>query len=302
MTDTLTITLPVYNRTEYIRKALDSAVNQTVRCRILLIDNHSPHEDFKNIVESYHDPLMKYVKTDETVHQDENFNNCIRYCETPFLTILHDDDMLHCQYVEFAQQILASYKNIGGFAVRCHVGEKEWEGINQKTTLTKDIKKVNKAFHYFEILSPFPGVMFRKELGLKLEGFNVPMHPIADIDFWKRLTDISKILMVKQDLAYYRISPNQSTNRLIFDMINKAYVYRLNLIKNSRHNNFISRLTLEKLRLNNIEYFEQTYPDVNYSTEIVNKEKLIKAKKLLKNRWIFRFLNWYQRWLSYSAP
>ena len=292
MKDTLTITLPVYKRTDYIRKALDSAVNQTVRCRILLIDNHSPHDDFKKIVESYHDPLMEYIKTEETVHQDENFNNCIRYCKTPFLTILHDDDMLHCQYVEFAQEILSRYKDVGGFAVRCHVGEEEWEGISHQTTLTDKIKKVNKAFHYFEILSPFPGVMFRKDIGLELGGFNVPMHPIADIDFWKRLTDRSKILLVDQDLAYYRISPNQSTNRLIFDMINKAYEYRLNLIENSRHNNFLTRLTLEKLRWNNINYFRQTYPGVDYSKDIIKKERLDRAVKMMKNKWLFKILNW----------
>ena len=104
MQDLFTIALPVYKRTDYIRKALDSAVNQTVKCRILLIDNNSPHDDFKTIVESYNNPLIKYIKTSETVPQDENFNNCIRYCETPWLTILHDDDILHCQYVEMAQK------------------------------------------------------------------------------------------------------------------------------------------------------------------------------------------------------
>jgi glycosyltransferase involved in cell wall biosynthesis len=102
MNDLYTIALPVYKRTDYIRTALDSAVNQTVKCRILLIDNNSPHDEFRQIVESYHNPLMKYIKTDETVHQDENFNNCFRYCETPWLTILHDDDTLHCQYVAMA--------------------------------------------------------------------------------------------------------------------------------------------------------------------------------------------------------
>jgi glycosyltransferase involved in cell wall biosynthesis len=87
MENQLTIALPVYKRTDFIRKALDSAVNQTVKCRILLIDNNSPHDDFRTIIESYNNPLMKYVKTSETVPQDENFNNCFRYAETPWVTI-----------------------------------------------------------------------------------------------------------------------------------------------------------------------------------------------------------------------
>ena len=79
MEDKITIALPVYNRTEYIRSALDSAVNQTVKCKILLIDNNSSHDEFKKIIDEYNNPLIKYVKTDFTVPQDENFNNCFRY-------------------------------------------------------------------------------------------------------------------------------------------------------------------------------------------------------------------------------
>ena len=80
MTELLTIAFPVYKRTEYFRKALDSAVNQTVKCKILVVDNNSPHDEFKKIIDEYNNPLIEYVKTDETVHQDENFNNCIKFC------------------------------------------------------------------------------------------------------------------------------------------------------------------------------------------------------------------------------
>ena len=94
MEDLLTIALPVYKRTDYIKSALDSAINQTVKCRILLIDNNSPHEEFKKIIDSYNNPLIEYVKTDSTVPQDENFNNCFRYSRTPWVTILHDDQVI----------------------------------------------------------------------------------------------------------------------------------------------------------------------------------------------------------------
>ena len=53
MKDKLTIALPVYKRTDFVKSALDSAVKQTVPCSILLIDNNSPHDDFKKIVDSY---------------------------------------------------------------------------------------------------------------------------------------------------------------------------------------------------------------------------------------------------------
>jgi GT2 family glycosyltransferase len=245
MQDLYTIALPVYKRTEYVRAALDSAVNQTVKCRILLIDNNSPHNDFKTIVESYNNPLIKYIKTSETVHQDENFNNCFRFAETPWLTILHDDDTLHFQYVEFAQILINKYHDLGGFAVDCNVGSEEWQGIHEKIELTDKIKRVGEPFFYFSNLSAFPGVTVKRDIALKLGGFDVKLHPIADNDLWYRLAMNSKVLLVNQQLAFYRVSPVQSTNRLMEAMINDVYKYRLELIKKGKYNNLLTRLALE---------------------------------------------------------
>ena len=228
MEDLFTIAFPVYKRTDYFRTALESAINQTVKCRILVVDNNSPHDDFKKIIDSYNNPLIEYIKTAETVPQDENFNNCIRFTKTPWMTILHDDDYLHCQYVELTQRILSKFGNqIIGLCVKNHVGSEEWSGVNEKVVLSDKYTVVKPTYFYFRQLSPFPGVCFKREVGLKLNGFDVPLHPIADLDFWRRLTESGIMLYIDQELAYYRISPNQSTNRLIDDMINNVYKYRL---------------------------------------------------------------------------
>jgi glycosyltransferase involved in cell wall biosynthesis len=271
MQDIFTIAFPVYNRTDYFKTALDSAVNQTVRCRILVIDNNSPHDDFKKIIDEYNNPLIKYIKTDETVHQDENFNNCIRYCETPWLTILHDDDTLHCQYVELTEKLINENGDLGGFAVGCNVGPEEWQGIHDKIEFTKDIRQVKEPYFYFSNLSAFPGVAFKKEIADKLGGFNVDLHPIGDNDFWFRLAMESKVMLVNQELAYYRVSPSQSTNKLMDAMINEVYKYRLDLIKKGKYNTLLTRLALEESRLNNIKYFYRNYNDVQMPPKLYNR-------------------------------
>lgn len=301
MKDLLTIALPVYKRTDYIKKALDSAVNQTVKCRILLIDNNSPHDDFKAIIESYNNPLIKYIKTKETVPQDENFNNCIRYCETPWLTILHDDDMLHCQYVEMAQKIFKEYGTaISGFAVSCNVGSEEWEGIERTMVLTDQIKAVKESYFYFSQLSPFVGVTINRDIALRISGFNVSLHPIADFDFWYRISNQSTMLFVEQMLAYYRISPTQSTNHLIDAMINNVYKYRLDLIRKGRHNNFLSRMALETSRVYNIEFFKNTYANVEIPADFVNHKSYEKTRKIIRNKWINKIVWRYIRMLSFG--
>lgn len=299
MKDEYTIAFPVYNRTDYFRTALDSAVNQTEKCRILVIDNHSPHDDFKHIVESYKNPLIRYVKTDETVQQDENFNNCIRYCETPWMTILHDDDTLHCQYVELARKIISGNADLGGFAVDCQVGAEEWQGIHDKVEFTEDIKQVAEPYFYFANLSAFPGVTFRKDIALSLGGFNVDLHPIGDNDFWYRLSKASKVLLVNQKFAYYRVSPTQSTNRLMEAMINNVYKYRLDLIRKGKHNNLLTRMALEESRLNNIKYFYKMYNEVQMPPKLHSRGWMNFARFFLRIPGTLGLVYRYKRMIAF---
>ncbi|HYW95631.1 MAG TPA: glycosyltransferase family 2 protein [Bacteroidales bacterium] len=303
MVEKLTIALPVYKRTDYIREALDSAINQTVKCSVLLIDNNSPHHDFKDILDSYNYPHAKYVRTDETVPQDENFNNCFRHAETPWVTILHDDDMLHCQFAEFTGKILDEYgERAGGIVFKNYVSDKVWQDLDKKVRLTDDIRLVKEAFFYFSQLTPFPGVVLRNETALKLGGFKSELHPIADFDFWYRYSTTERMLMVNQMMAYYRISPAQSTNHLIDAMINNIYSYRLGLIEEGRHNNFMSKLALEASRINNIHFFENTYPDIRLPEKITNEDKMQQAEKILKNNLVRKVVRRYKETISFGKP
>lgn len=301
MKEKITIGLPVYKRTDYIRKALDSAVNQTQPCSILLIDNNSPHDDFKTIVDSYKNAHIKYVKTDKTVPQDENFNNCFRYAETPWVTVLHDDDMLHCQYVEYSMKIFERFgDDVGGIAYPSYVGEEEWDEISKTREMTADIRIMNPPFFYFRNI-PFPGVLVNKDVAMELGGFNSDLHPIADFDFWYRYTNRMKMFYVNQMMSFYRISPSQSTNHLIDAMINHVYQYRVREIENGKHNNYLCKLALEQARLNNIKYFKDTYDSVEIP-ELVNHKGLRKAEKILKYSIPSKVVRRYANRISYSNP
>ncbi len=300
MKDKLTIALPVYNRTDFVKSALDSAVKQTVPCSILLIDNNSPHDDFKKIVDSYEGVDIKYVKTNETVPQDENFNNCFRYAETPWVTVLHDDDMLHCQYVEFCQKLIEKHGDkVGGIMAPSFVAEKEWSEIYTHKPLPEDIRFLNKAYFYFNTV-PFPGVLVNKDIALKIGGFNNELFPVADFDFWYRYSREMPVIYIAEQMAFYRISPSQSTNSMIGDMINNIYEYRLRLIREDKRDNFLTLLALEHARIENIEYFKDTYDNLELPEHYVNEKAMKRAKKLLSCSLLRKLVIRHKRRIAYT--
>ena len=84
----LTITMPVFDRKEFFLDALNSALNQTVKCEILVIDNSSPHSYFKDICL---EKGVKYIKNDTNIGLFPNWNKCMDTAETDYAMILQDD-------------------------------------------------------------------------------------------------------------------------------------------------------------------------------------------------------------------
>jgi hypothetical protein len=210
--------------------------------------------------------------------------------------------MLHCQYVENSLKILEKYgETVEGIAYPSFVSDEEWKEVKKIRELTRDIRIMNPEFFYFNHL-PFPGVLVKKDVALEIGGFNSDLHPIADLDFWYRYTTrMKKMIYVNQVMSFYRISPSQSTTYLIDAMINNVYSYRLNLIATGRYNNFLCRLCLEHSRINNIQYFKNTYDSVEIP-KLVNENRLKKARKILKYRLPNKIVRLYRKRISFSVP
>jgi glycosyltransferase involved in cell wall biosynthesis len=96
----ITIAIPVYERDIFFRNALESAIKQTLPVNIMVVDNASTKCDFKAIVAEYDYAPVHYHRNPENLGAHGNFNQCIKLCPTPYVLILHDDDLLELDYIE----------------------------------------------------------------------------------------------------------------------------------------------------------------------------------------------------------
>ncbi len=103
MTDLITIGIPVYERKEYFEEALTSALDQTVKCPIIVVDNASSHTHFQDMVASKAagaSAPLSYVRNETNIGLLGNWNRCAELAQTPFVVVLSDDDTLDSHYVE----------------------------------------------------------------------------------------------------------------------------------------------------------------------------------------------------------
>lgn len=107
--NSLTIAIPVFERQQYFEKALNSVLQQTYKCNVIVVDNASSHDYFKNIC---YQKGVEYVRNELNFGMFTNWNRCFSLSKTEFVLILSDDDILESDYVERFVKTLEKYPEL----------------------------------------------------------------------------------------------------------------------------------------------------------------------------------------------
>lgn len=89
--------MPCYERKDFFLEALESALNQTVKCKIIVVDNCSSHNYFEKICMEKNVP---YYRNERNIGIAGNFSKGFELSETKYVMNLQDDDKLQPEYVE----------------------------------------------------------------------------------------------------------------------------------------------------------------------------------------------------------
>lgn len=287
--DELTIAIPVFERTDFFKEALKSAINQSRPCQILVIDNNSSHDDFKEIINNYNLPHIKFVKNENNLGMLGNWNRCIELCLTKFVTILHDDDLLHPEFVETMEKIDGS-----------------WDVIFSKSIVDRDVKHsfykdifkysskcltcININSFAFGNFNYAPGTVFSVKSAKDIGGFGTNYGYIMDFHFWVQLTLRGQAYYLNVPLSFYRLSPVQATNVLFKDMVFNTYKL-INDIPAFRNTIIINWLSSFRIYSGGMTLFlksGKTYEDV--STEFSDNTWFIKDHNRFSTIYGFVFL------------
>jgi glycosyltransferase involved in cell wall biosynthesis len=92
-TISVSICIPTYNQTKYLRKTLDSIVNQTYKDFELIISDDSSTEDVSNLLIEYKDKLtFHYIRNTPGLGSPQNWNHAISLAKGKWIKIMHHDD------------------------------------------------------------------------------------------------------------------------------------------------------------------------------------------------------------------
>ncbi len=114
----VSIALPVYNRTTYIRQALESCLHQNYsNFEIILIDD-SPHDENRSIIESYPSSKIRYIKKYTHIGLSAKLNESLQIAKGRWMVVLCDDDLLTPDYLSTLMGHIEKYPEVKLFRCR----------------------------------------------------------------------------------------------------------------------------------------------------------------------------------------
>jgi glycosyltransferase involved in cell wall biosynthesis len=88
----VTVGIPTYNRAALLKEALESVLAQTYSKFRLVISDNASTDETSEVVASYGDARIDYIRAERNIGMIGNFNRLINLRTREFLMLLPDDD------------------------------------------------------------------------------------------------------------------------------------------------------------------------------------------------------------------
>jgi glycosyltransferase involved in cell wall biosynthesis len=196
----VSVLMPVYNGEKYLREAIDSILNQTFTDFEFLIINDGSTDDTENIILSYTDARIRYLKNKENLKLIATLNKGLDLAQGKYIARMDADDISLPKRLEQQVDFMEKNPNIGllGSWVR-NFGE------GNDYDITFNIGHRNIRFElFFHNYFHHPSVMLRTEILRKYNLYFPRVLHAEDYALWINLSNYTEFEILPAILLYYR--------------------------------------------------------------------------------------------------
>lgn len=245
----VSICIPTYNGTKYLLQALESVKRQSYTNIEVIFSDDSSSDDTLLLIHKFKSEVNVpvYIYSNSKKGIGSNWNNCIKCAQGEYVKFLFQDDVLEYNCIEEMVNVYSKFPQIGLVASKRSfiIDEnsqneiiKQWiskfgdlqetisQSENEILILDNQLFK-NKLF----TLSPLnkigepSTVMFKKSIVKKIGYFRTDLKQVLDYEFWYRILEKNKIVIINKPLVKFRIHQDQATNVNRGNEIKDYYIY-----------------------------------------------------------------------------
>lgn len=202
-----TIAIPVYNREELVKGAIESALaHKRPDLRVLVIDNCSTDNTYE-VAKSYEtDPRLEVVRNDSNLGLFGNFNRCLELSTGEYVCILCSDDRHREGFIDAAIKAMEANPSAGIVTGHQRMIDEHGTFLRVEADHLRpglyDGREAIKAFlrfqsHYaFNIFSLPSGCLFRKSVVSQTDPFLKQWQIVGDVELYLRMLEKSDVIAI----------------------------------------------------------------------------------------------------------
>ncbi|MEM6714564.1 MAG: glycosyltransferase family 2 protein [Cyanobacteria bacterium P01_C01_bin.147] len=241
------IVITTYNRLPLLKRAINSALNQTVPCEVVVVDDASS-DGTESYVRSLGEQVV-YHRNEQNLNHAGSVNAGVNVATGEWIKFLDDDDYLADNCIELMTAAISQHPEAALCSCRVvEVDEQEEELRRRGTIGPSEIFFVpQKAVHYGMLLEQVPigtpaQVAARRDAFTKTGGWDSTMTTnYDDIDAWVRIAEHGDVLFLHDFLAYrtlwsgsyekkkglvYRATLNATIKERVYERLNADYQHQ----------------------------------------------------------------------------
>lgn len=220
----ISIVLPVYNGERFLRKSIDSILEQTYKDIELIIVNDCSTDNSLKIVEEYmkKDSRIKLINNVENQKLPKSLNIGFSNCQGDYYTWTSDDNIMLPNALEVMLATLKN-KNVDLVFSRCATIDINGKKVGE-SLLYEDLDEI---YYNNIVLASF---LYKKEVHEELNGYDTNKFLVEDYDFWLRAYRKFRFAYIPEILYEIRFHGNNLGHKYLEDVkLRKILLLKENL-------------------------------------------------------------------------
>jgi len=227
----VSILIPTFNRANYLRMAINSALNQTyLNIEIIVLDDCSTDETI-NMSKEYRDKKnLKFIRNEKNIGFIANWNKGVKLSSGEYIKIMGDDDLVDKNCVAEEVRVLDGISDVGIVCSNYFIIDEnnnitmQDNNINPYRLFHADTKENGGDFIKNYLLQKRPlgwptAILFRKRDIDKVGFFDINIGSYADIDMWCRILRFTNLYYLDKVLASNRQFSGNLSKKLARDTL-----------------------------------------------------------------------------------
>jgi glycosyltransferase involved in cell wall biosynthesis len=204
----VSVIMPAYNAEKYIAEAVDSILEQTYGDFEFIILNDCSRDRTEEIVLSYNDPRIVYLKNEENLGVAATLNKGLAVAKGDYIVRMDADDISLPERFEKQAAYLDAHKDVAVLGTNV---ESFGEAGTICTGWSATDPEQMKVDLLFACGLAHPSVMMRADMIRELGGYDESFNGLEDYELWCRVLENHKITTLPDILLRYRIHGSQVT-------------------------------------------------------------------------------------------